>query len=676
MKGTKVLLALLLFFGALDGSGARADAPADNQGLDALLGKRLECLRNRVSSGSASLTPSDRCFHLTADQASYVTARRDEFCSDPAHFCSTITDTGAGAAERDSKLVSPRCETMSGPDIGSALFGPNGASRLSGDSTLIGVMRQQWGCDSGKLTAFNGRDDHPRLFLDFSCDSSKMPFPCAAPQAAGLGPAPVAGSPEALARRTQDALLASGASLVPRGSTCIIRANEPDNGVSGVGLPGPFADESGDHYLSRLSPDMKAIADARVAGLRARTQKVFGAPAELLGAGSANFNIGARIALTPDRLDLAARSFAAAKAGVIAYLRDTLHAPQAVLDRVSATDLADLSVFSHNPPSADDQLKMTRFEQVCHDSGSTAFGHSYAQNLARPAPGQGSEVLICPSMLLDSDLTNPRSLVEVLARQLGHSVDPCRLGKLTTQVTGPSDSGDCATPSSVPKDQERDVASFLDRIGGRNGFVACIEKPLGRGTVPPVRPGHPDWVANYASELQKCKLLSKADSCSWQQYGPKGANRFCPVDFSSDPEPQNCKKAAQQLVILHDISPRPEQANEAFADQVAAGALVPALDLYSFPASAPYRAKLSDLTPEDRAAEILTTVSQFCFAPVVSGEAGGFPGTPARASIYSSTGSIRAALQCRPPVVAAASAAQPVGACEKALAPPAARGKK
>ncbi len=714
LRASLLALGLIaLAFGPSPAAADEDDEPAPTTLIDGILGARTRCFASRVSRGALISPDLSRCYlipgaagcesGMESTGACFMARRTQEFCTDPRAYCASVTPqgnvrrevspNGSGVTpmtgtltptEADTLFVSPRCESGAPRDVMSQLHHGSGSDNVTGDRALAAMMRSGWGCGEARPTS-DARYGRTRLALAHDCDPALMPINCATgevriqardnPLASGV-PTRVSAILRDLTTVADSFVSMSfalkGGSFRLSGGRC--QVTFADDTISGAlggepDLPAPAAGQDQAAYLAGIAdPATRERARARLQTIGLQDDQAFSISADLLDAGSTRFRLAARSAYNPSRLALLGRHFSAAKEGMLETLRGMSPAPpQAVLDRIVNTNLPDYSAFFAPSPTAAQRTFMSKVEASCRDAGETASGHHNMLNHSHPHPHSGSDIFVCPSALIDMDLGNPRQLVAVLLHELGHSIDTCNLARTQTAVTSPSDPPSrckAAPTPPIPADQRAGVDAFFGRV---STVADCMRSRRSTpGCAPVVRSGPQQAIGDYGSAVAAC-YPGQYSSCTTQLYGPSGALRSCTADFSSVNRAKLCASARPGLDAARAGPPATtsgpqDQTQEAFADMLAAEALPRSLARPELTGSPPGAPAYSTYQVNERRAEILTTVSEWCNLGSGSEE---HPGPITRVGIFAQTPSIRDALECDPRAVS--TAGMPLSGCQRAF---------
>jgi hypothetical protein len=190
----------------------------------------------------------------------------------------------------------------------------------------------------------------------------------------------------------------------------------------------------------------------------------------------------ARGVFTPSRIALLNQVFISSKNGAKKYL-GSMGIPKEIIERVDRTQLTDYSFLRRENWTAEETTTFEHLERQCHGGRFGAFNAFNGFHSGR------NRIQVCPTALALADLGNPKTLALVLTHELGHSIDPCALGKLELHLMNNEER---ACPLSVldrnpnvfmpkedlPSDPARKglVLSFLGRVHGSGGFVECLHR--------------------------------------------------------------------------------------------------------------------------------------------------------------------------------------------------------
>jgi len=479
----------------------------------------------------------------------------------------------------------------------------------------------------------------------------------------------------ARARAAESAFEAAGATIRLVGDECLIDAPDYSPTLMAVvsHLPDVRRGESYDAYQARLTtdPQREELRD-RTRRARRRSRSAFRAAGELLGDGSARFRMIAGGLVTEERVAMAEEAFAAARRGVLEWLRSLAPPPPtAVTSAIENTAFADLRAFLRLP-SCDaergagtesaacqaDLEAIRRIEASCTASG-RALGDLNAVNLTDPA--RGSTVSLCPAALLTAEASSPRTLVSVLAHELGHSIDPCSIGMLDPSVRA------CFGPNVPPvpglPGEVKSLVGWNERLDGTTGWARCMTVPQPPARYTGVSYGNQDYSARVleamAADGPQC--LKGEDSpqlrCLIERNLIRGPARHCFMNAGNlIMDAAKCPGAHRLGMgygpqLSSDVAS--SEVRESYSDFIASRALPRALESYDPP--------LSVMGPAERASETLTTMPFYCGSGGFSFEDTHSSGRT-RIGVFASSPEIRGAVGCSP-AVAVTSESLPTAHC-------------
>jgi hypothetical protein len=363
------------------------------------------------------------------------------------------------------------------------------------------------------------------------------------------------------------------------------------------------------------------------------------------------------------RIAIVKKAFDAAKAGARKYLL-SLGIPEEIITQLESTVLFDYSLLHRDRLTSKEMQNLRLLDQCRSRSPGSRFGVWNAFNTVN----EGKNVIVvCPTTVALAALGNPKGLALILAHELGHTIDPCSLGKLQLSMAPLESqcshsvveriSDSAVNPSQLPSDPTRrsQMLSFIGRVIGPGGFVDCLhrtgyvqsngqladkelENILANGDclseadqcyLRETRPGHP---------LASCEVSLLQYVSSFDQIFKGKSPDYCPSlqKAISRAKARILESKGAELMSLVQTN----QELEAFPDFIAAGSALFEMN------DSRWEQPLAQLSTSDRKADILTSLAVECWLDsdslVDSHPVGSY-----RISVFSAAPRIRSVLECR-----------------------------
>lgn len=443
--------------------------------------------------------PSGGC-HFSDSQVSFYAELTRTFCERPQQFCEFAN------GPRDDRFVNSRCQRgAQGRFDLNQYFGRHvgETGSLYFDRRVGRTIEDAWGCTSSveakdietSVTRSHGRRTavtERRPTVTMSCDKDKMP-----PGLSCNWNSATPGSERftALNDPSKNPTAAAQAGLRQRsdrmrenGGKCEMDFSSPLSGLPAIPAGQSLAD-----YRAGLTDPQRASLQGGLDHAKEDADMAFSQASDVITNGKkSGFEMFTRMALAEGRGQRLKENFERAQRAVRNYLLMLKPpAPKLVVDQIMNTDFMDVDALMGTRGAAARDTAMRDLELSCFDrdrGSSLPTGANNAFNSTKVPPGR-SKITVCPESLYSEEFMNPNGILVTLMHELGHSIDTCTLGMMTTQVKpwNPTSTADCtATPpykaaTSDPAEQ-RAFEAFVAKVNGPGSVSECMH------AAPAVRP--------------------------------------------------------------------------------------------------------------------------------------------------------------------------------------------